>query len=111
MKNLDNTLIQMRKGIIEFCVLQIIARDDVYAITILKELKEARLSISEGTLYPMLTRLLKAGFLQYTWQESSAGPPQKHYTITAEGRDFLEEMRQTWQGLVSATQQIIHKNS
>ncbi len=106
-KLLKNTQIQMRKGILEFCILHIISRGEVYSTDIIKELKEARIIVVEGTLYPLLTRLRKDGLLMYNWKESSSGPPQKHYQLTEVGIAFLEQLNKTWIGLVESTNQII----
>jgi PadR family transcriptional regulator, regulatory protein PadR len=98
----DNTKAQMRKGILEFCVLNIIARGEIYPSDILKELKSARMIVMEGTLYPLLTRLKNAGILNYSWVESRTGPPRKYYRLTEEGQVFLTELKSTWQELVHA---------
>jgi PadR family transcriptional regulator PadR len=86
----ENTKQQMRKGILEFCILSVLKDRDLYASEILERLKEARLLVVEGTLYPLLTRLKNADLLQYRWEESSSGPPRKYYTLTEEGTQFLE---------------------
>lgn len=108
---LENTQIQMRKGILEFCILQIISRGEVYASDMLEELTSAKIMVVEGTLYPLLTRLRKAGLVDYKWIESSAGPPRKYYTITKSGQAFLDNLQSTWQELVESTGQIISKNN
>lgn len=105
--NIENTHVQMRKGILEFCILHIIARGEVYASDMLEELTSARIMVVEGTLYPLLTRLRKAGFVDYKWVESVSGPPRKYYTLTDQGSTFLEELDMTWNELVSSTQKII----
>src|SRR5688500_9974972 len=92
----ENTQVQMRKGIIEFCILEIISRGEVYASDMLSELTAAKMIVVEGNLYPLLTRLKNAGLLDYTWVESAAGPPRKYYKLTAAGQQFLEDLRQTW---------------
>lgn len=96
----------MRKGILEYCVLQIISRGEVYASDMLNELTSAKIMVVEGTLYPLLTRLRKAGLVEYKWVESSAGPPRKYYTITSEGLTFLDKLDETWKELVSSTRKI-----
>ncbi|KAA9327199.1 PadR family transcriptional regulator [Hymenobacter busanensis] len=93
----ENTQVQMRKGILEFCILEIIARGEVYASDMLEELTAARMLVVDGTLYPLLTRLKNAGLLDYTWKESSSGPPRKYYTLTGIGQEFLHELRLTWE--------------
>ena len=105
--NLENTQIQMRKGILEFCILNIISRGEVYASDMLGELTSAKIMVVEGTLYPLLTRLRKAGLVDYKWVESNSGPPRKYYTITESGQAFLKSLSSTWQELVNSTSQII----
>lgn len=105
--NLENTQVQMRKGILEFCILNIISRGEVYASDMLGELTSARIMVVEGTLYPLLTRLRKAGLVDYKWVESSSGPPRKYYTITDLGLEFVQSLDKTWQELVLSTSQII----
>lgn len=101
----------MRKGILEFCILHIISRGEVYASDMLEELTSAKIIVVEGTLYPLLTRLRKAGLLEYKWVESNSGPPRKYYTITEEGKEFKESLSNTWLQLVESTSQIITKNN
>ena len=96
---LENAQVQMRKGILEFCILEIIGRGEAYASDMLEELTAARMIVVEGTLYPLLTRLKNAALLDYTWKESSSGPPRKYYVLTAEGRQFLGELRDTWEDM------------
>ncbi len=105
--NLENTQVQMRKGILEFCILHIISRGEVYASDMLEELTSAKIMVVEGTLYPLLTRLRKAGLVEYKWVESSSGPPRKYFTITEEGLNFLSSLGQTWGELMQSTNQII----
>lgn len=94
----------MRKGILEYCILSIISRGEIYASDIIAELKRARLLVVEGTLYPLLTRLKNNGLLSYVWRESTAGPPRKYYEITQEGRDVLDQLDTTWEELVFAVE-------
>lgn len=110
--NIENTQVQMRKGILEFCILHIISRGEVYASDMLEELTSAKIMVVEGTLYPLLTRLRKAGLVDYKWVESNSGPPRKYYTLTKEGENFLGGLDQTWTELVSSTKKIIaNKNT
>lgn len=102
----ENTQVQMRKGILEFCILEIISRGEVYASDMLAELTAAKMIVVEGTLYPLLTRLKNAGLLDYSWVESSAGPPRKYYTLTASGQAFLDQLRLTWQEVVASIEFI-----
>ena len=101
---LENTKIQMRKGVLEYCILSVIARKEAYASDILGTLKEAELLVVEGTLYPLLTRLKNSGLLSYQWQESTSGPPRKYYQLTELGEEFLKELDNTWKGLVHAVE-------
>ncbi|GJM30509.1 MAG: PadR family transcriptional regulator [Cyclobacteriaceae bacterium] len=105
--NLENTQVQMRKGILEFCILHIISRGEVYASDMLEELTSAKIMVVEGTLYPLLTRLRKAGLVEYKWVESTSGPPRKYFTITDEGNTFLNSLSLTWKELSESTNQII----
>jgi PadR family transcriptional regulator, regulatory protein PadR len=107
--NFENTQVQMRKGILEYCILHIIARGEVYASDMIEELTSAKIMVVEGTLYPLLTRLKNSGLVEYKWVESNAGPPRKYYQITQQGWDFLAKLDQTWQELTSSTNQIISK--
>ena len=109
--NVENTQIQMRKGILEFCILHIISRGEVYASDMLDELTSARIIVVEGTLYPLLTRLKNAGLLEYKWVESKAGPPRKYYKLTDKGGKFLEKLSETWDELVNSTQAITSKSN
>jgi PadR family transcriptional regulator PadR len=105
----ENTQTQMRKGILEYCILSIIARDETYASDIIAELKKAQLLVVEGTLYPLLTRLKNNGLLTYNWVESTSGPPRKYYALSEEGRKMLEQLDRTWQELSFAVQTAIGK--
>jgi len=100
--NLENTKAQMRKGVLEFCILSIISRQEVYPSDIIEKLKESKLIVVEGTLYPMLTRLKNAGLLSYSWQESTSGPPRKYFKLTPLGEQFLKELQGTWNELVNS---------
>jgi len=109
--NLENTQIQMRKGILEYCILHIIARGETYASDMLNELTRARMIVVEGTLYPLLTRLKNAGLLEYKWVESKSGPPRKYYKLTTAGENFLQGLTETWDSLVHSTQMIQQKST
>ncbi|MBK9328354.1 MAG: PadR family transcriptional regulator [Sphingobacteriales bacterium] len=106
--SIENTKIQMRKGILEFCILGIISRGEVYASDILDALKSANLLVVEGTVYPLLTRLKNAGLLTYEWRESTSGPPRKYFTLTLEGHTALEELKETWNELLNAANAATH---
>jgi PadR family transcriptional regulator PadR len=103
---IENTKAQMRKGVLEYCILSILSNNDAYASDIIKELKEAKMIVVEGTLYPLLTRLKNAGLLSYRWEESTQGPPRKYYTISENGTEFLTELDGSWQELVNAVNTI-----
>jgi len=105
--NLENTQVQMKKGILEYCILHIISRGEVYASDMLEELTRAKMIVVEGTLYPLLSRLKNAGLVDYKWVESKSGPPRKYYTLTTEGKNFLNGLTDTWNELVSSTHLII----
>lgn len=100
----ENTQTQMRKGILEYCILSIISKGEIYASDIITELKKAELLVVEGTLYPLLTRLKNNGLLSYSWKESTSGPPRKYYQITAEGEQVLKKLDITWKELVYAVE-------
>ncbi|BDD09969.1 PadR family transcriptional regulator [Fulvitalea axinellae] len=108
--NIENVKIQMKKGILEFCVLHIISRGEVYASSLISELKDADFMVVEGTLYPLLNRLRKAGLLDYKWVESDSGPPRKYYSLTATGFELLEQMNETWQGIERSANLIINND-
>jgi PadR family transcriptional regulator, regulatory protein PadR len=108
--NVANTQIQMRKGLLEFCVLHIISRGEVYTSDLIDELTQAQMIVVEGTLYPLLNRLKSASLVEYRWVESESGPPRKYYAITEEGKDFLSTLSETWSSLVNSTQTITAKN-
>jgi len=103
--NIDNTQSQMRKGILEFCILSAIKRGEAYPGDIVDEMRSAGLHIFEGTLYPLLTRLKNAGMLSYRWVESPSGPPRKYFALTEKGQLFYKELEQTWKALSEA----VHK--
>ena len=107
--NVENTISQMRKGILEYCILAVISRGEIYASDILTELKEAHLIVVEGTLYPLLTRLKNAGLLAYTWKESQQGPPRKYFLLTDDGRNFLKELDETCKDLSYSVNQTTQK--
>ena len=96
---IENTKAQMRKGILEMCILSIISQEESYPSDIIKQLKEAKLIVVEGTMYPLLTRLKNAGLLSYNWRESTSGPPRKYYNLTEEGTLFLKQLQTAWEEL------------
>mgnify|MGYP001371959371 FL=1 len=106
---IENTIAQMRKGILEFCVLSLISGKDLYTSEILETLKKGKMLVVEGTVYPLLTRLKNANLLQYRWEESTSGPPRKYYSITPDGEEFLSELKNVWKELNSAVKIITSK--
>ncbi len=104
--NLENTKAQMRKGILEYCILAMLKQQEAYASELIRGLKEQRLLVVEGTIYPLLTRLKNDGLLTYRWEESTSGPPRKYYMITPLGRDFLGELHKSWQELTAAVNEL-----
>lgn len=108
--NEDNVKVQMRKGILEYCILSILSREDSYAPKIIAELKEAQMIVVEGTLYPILTRQKNAGLLTYRWEESPQGPPRKYYMLTEAGRLQLALLDEAWNEMVEQINIIRHGN-
>ncbi len=106
--NEDNVKVQMRKGILEYCILAILSRGDSYAPKIIAELKNAEMIVVEGTLYPILTRQKNAGLLTYRWEESPQGPPRKYYMLTDAGRQQLALLDEAWDEMVEQIKVIRH---
>lgn len=104
--NAENIRSSMRKGVLEYCILSILARKESYASSIIEELKAANMIVVEGTLYPLLIRLKNQGTLSYRWEESTQGPPRKYYCITERGREQLAEMDSSWKDLVETIESI-----
>jgi PadR family transcriptional regulator PadR len=109
--NTENTKAQMRKGVLEFCILSILADGDAYPTEIIERMKTAKLVVVEGTLYPLLTRLKNFGLLTYRWEESTSGPPRKYYRLTESGTEFLNELSKSWEELVQSVAQVTKKDS
>ena len=107
--NVDNIKAQMRKGVLEYCILSTLRRNDAYASSLIAELKEAQMIVVEGTLYPLLTRLKNQGLLSYRWEESTQGPPRKYYSLTDRGQEALAEMDAAWKQVVDSMEYIKHK--
>lgn len=106
---IENTKSQMKKGILEFCILSIIKKKEVYPSEVIAELKKSELIVVEGTIYPLLTRLKNAEILSYRWQESTSGPPRKYYSITKQGEEFLKELEETWINIAASVSKITTK--
>ena len=109
--NIENTKAQMRKGVLEFCILSILADGEHYPTEIIEKMKEARLLVVEGTLYPLLTRLKNDGLLAYRWEESTSGPPRKYFTLTDQGRENLAALVESWTELTESVNQILHQTN
>lgn len=108
--NIENTKAQMRKGVLEYCILSVLRKGEAYTSEILETLKEAKLLVVEGTIYPLLTRLKNDGLLTYRWEESTSGPPRKYYGLTDEGQQFLDGLHETWMELSNAVTLITTQN-
>lgn len=108
--DIENSKAQMRKGVLEFCILSVLSQGEKYPSDILEELKSAKLLVVEGTLYPLLTRLKNEGLLNYRWVESSSGPPRKYFTLTNDGVAFLKELTGAYKELSDSVQTLINQN-
>ena len=108
--NIENTKAQMRKGVLEFCILSVLKEKEAYTSEILDSLKNAKLLVVERTVYPLLTRLKNDGLLNYRWEESTSGPPRKYYGLTEIGKQFLTELNSTWNELSDAVNTITNQN-
>ena len=106
--NIENIKSQMRRGVLEYCILSVLDKNDAYASVLINKLKDARIIVVEGTLYPLLTRQKIQGLLAYRWEESTQGPPRKYYTLTDKGREVLQEMDKAWKEIVE-TLDILRK--
>ena len=109
MANIENTRSQMRKGMLEYCILLLLRHRPLYANDIIERLKQAEMIVVEGTLYPLLNRLKKDGWLKYEWQESTQGPPRKYYSLTADGEEALRQLDGSWNELAT-TVSILQQN-
>jgi len=105
----ENAKAQMRKGVLEYCILCVLADGDAYASDIIKRLKDVQMIIIEGTLYPLLSRQKNAGLLSYRWEESTQGPPRKYYSITEKGHQFLTDYEVSWEELVNSVDKLRKK--
>ena len=103
---IENTKAQMRKGVLEYCILSILKDGEAYTSDILETLKNAKMLVVEGTVYPLLTRLKNSGLLAYRWEESTSGPPRKYYSLTETGKLFLNELNTTWSDLQTAVKKV-----
>lgn len=107
--NVENAKTQMLKGILEYCILSIIENKEVYASEILEAFSKTDLEVVEGTIYPILTRLKNAEYLEYNWKESNSGPPRKYFKITEKGISFLKELEITWKEIENTINKITKK--
>ncbi len=103
---IENTKAQMRKGVLEFCILSVLKDGEAYTSDILETLKDAKMLVVEGTIYPLLTRLKNEGLLSYRWEESTSEPPRKYYELTETGKLFLTELSDTWAELQQAVNKV-----
>jgi len=108
--NIENSKAQLRKGILEFCVLALLGKQEAYPSDLLQSLKGAELIVVEGTLYPLLNRLKNAGLLTYRWEESKSGPPRKYYSLTEQGKTFFKELTTSWSELRDAVENVLETN-
>ena len=108
---IENTKAQMRKGVLEYCILSILKDGEAYTGDILDTLKDAKMLVVEGTIYPLLTRLKNAGLLAYRWEESTGGPPRKYYELTETGNLFVKELNTTWSDLQQAVNKVTSTTS
>jgi len=106
----QNTISQMRRGILEFCIISLLADNEIYTAQLIDRLKAANLLVTDGTLYPLLNRLQKAQLLQYSWVESESGPPRKYYSLTDEGREVLKDLDGAWQDINGSVEMIRRGN-
>lgn len=106
--NIENTASQMRKGVLEFCILSVIQRGEAYPSDIIEEMRKANINLLEGTLYPLLTRLKNAELLSYRWVESSGGPPRKYFSLTEKGATFYKELENTWREMVEGVERVVN---
>ena len=109
--NIENINAQMRKGVLELCILSIIQKKEAYASDILEVLKRHRMIVVEGTMYPLLTRLKNDGYLEYYWTESKSGPPRKYYKITVLGEKLLAELSRSWDELNNIVNTLMNENN
>lgn len=103
---IENAKAQMKKGVLEYCILAILSHNDLYASDIIARLKESKMIVVEGTLYPLLTRLKNAGLLEYRWEESTQGPPRKYYELSETGREFLISLDLSWKEFVESVNSL-----
>lgn len=110
-QNIENTKAQMRKGILEFCIMLAIQRgESMYASDIISALQETNMIVVEGTVYPLLNRLRREGILDYSWEESQSGPPRKYYALTPHGKKVLKELTQHWKELSRSITSLLKRH-
>ncbi len=108
---IENTKAQMRKGVLEFCILSILKKGEAYPSDIIAQLKKSKMIVVEGTIYPLLTRLKNGEVLEYRWEESKSGPPRKYYSLSPKGEDLLVGLNETWNELVQAVKLTTKKSA
>ena len=103
---LDEKFTSIRKGLLEFLILKIVAADKVYVADMMERLSNTEFATQEGTLYPLLSKMRRDGLVDYEWQESDAGPPRKYYKLTGKGRSQLAELSEYWKEINATINQI-----
>lgn len=109
--SVENIQSQMKKGLLEFCILSIIERGEVYPADMVEEMRSKGLTVFEGSIYPLLTRLQKAGYLEYRWVESTGGPPRKYFSMNNEGKKFYQTLSETWMEISEAVNRITNNKT
>lgn len=107
----EKNISQFRKGVLELCILTILSKQDAYVSDLIESLKESKLIVVEGTMYPLLMRLKNDGFLTYQWVESKSGPPRKYYRISESGMDYLSQLENAWEAMTKTVNEIKNKNN
>lgn len=105
--NIENIKSQMRKGVLEYCILSLLSKKDCYSGDLINSLKDSNMLVVEGTIYPLLSRLKNEGILSYRWEESNQGPPRKYYKLTESGKMFFDELDKSWNEMLEAVKSII----
>lgn len=104
---IENANTQMRRGVLELCILSSLSHGDAYTNDLVNALKEAEMIVVEGSIYPLLTRLKNQGLLDYRWEESTQGPPRKYYSVTEAGHAYLEQLKEAWRAMVEAVDKLV----
>ncbi len=108
----DALLAQMRRGTLQYCVLSLLADEERYGFDLVRGLAELDgMVTSEGTIYPLLSRLRRDGLVESSWQESPSGPPRRYYRLTSAGRSALEAFRFEWRRFRDAVDHFVEKGA